>query len=150
MSAKAMNKEEKNSHVLPFKSWVVYFSPFCRATPQGICKKYGKFRVIFDSSTQTDPDEVVLNQVTPTDHEAPINFDTAKRKLLTNIYNWRNSFPDKVIYLVVAHITACFCFPRIFADVTGAFGFLTEALCFISSSHIFGSNTSASSWEAFR
>ena len=150
MTAKAMNKEEKNSHVLPFKSWVVYFSPYCRATPQGIREKYGKFRVIFDSSTQSSPDEVVLNHVTPTDQEAPIDFGTAKWKLLTNIYNWRVSFPDEVIYLALADITACFRFPRISADVTGTFGFLAETLYFISSSHIFGSNTSASSWEAFR
>ena len=150
VTAKAMNKEEKNSHVLPFKSWVVHFSPYCRATPQGIREKYGKFRVIFDSSTQSSPDEVVLNHVTPTDQEAPIDFGTAKRKLLTNIYNWRVSFPNEVIYLALADITACFRFPRISADVTGAFGFLAEALYFISSSHVFGSNTSASSWEAFR
>ena len=149
VTAKAMNKEEKNSHVLPFKSWVVNFSPYCRATPQGIREKYGKFRVIFDSSTQSSPDEVVLNHVTPTDQEAPIDFGTAKRKLLTNIYNWRVSFPDEVIYLALADITACFRFPRISADVTGTFGFLAETLYFISSSHVFGSNTSASSWEAF-
>jgi hypothetical protein len=36
VTAKAMNKEEENSHVLPFKHWMVYFSPYCRATPQGI------------------------------------------------------------------------------------------------------------------
>ena len=93
---------------------------------------------------------MVLNHVTPTDQEAPIDFGTAKRKLLTNIYNWRVSFPDEVIYLALADITACFRFPRISADVTGAFGFLAETLYFISSSHVFGSNTSASSWEAFR
>jgi hypothetical protein len=104
------------------------------------------YRVIFDSSTQTKPDKVlVLNHVTPTGHEAPIDFSTAKMKLLTNIYNWRISFPDEVIYLALADITACFCFPRISADVTGAFGFLAEALYFISSSHVFGSNTSSSS-----
>ena len=144
-----MNKEEKNSHVLPFKSWVVYFSPHCPATLQGICEKYGKFRVIFDSSTQAKPDKIVLNHVTLTDHTAPIDFSMAKRKLLTNIYNCLISFPDEVIYLALADITACFCFRRISADVTGAFGFLAEALYFISSSHVFGSNTSASSWEAF-
>ena len=42
VTAKAMNKEEKNSHVLAFRDWLVYFSPYCRATPQGIRKKYGK------------------------------------------------------------------------------------------------------------
>jgi hypothetical protein len=94
VTAKAMNKEERNSHVLPFKDWIVHFSPYCRTTPQGICKKYGKYRVIFNSLTQTSPDEVVLNQVTPTEHKATINFGTAKTKLLTNIYNWRISFPN--------------------------------------------------------
>jgi hypothetical protein len=95
------------------------------------------------------PDEVVLKQVTPTDHKATIDFGTVKTKLLTSIYNWRVSFPNKVIYLALANITACFCFPRISADVAGAFGFLAEAFYFVSTSHVFGSNTSASSWEAF-
>jgi hypothetical protein len=29
VTSKTMKKEEKNSHVLPFKGWVVYFSPHC-------------------------------------------------------------------------------------------------------------------------
>jgi hypothetical protein len=150
VTAKAMNKEEKNSHVLPFRYWNVHFLPYCRATPQGIREKYGKYRVIFDSWTQTRPDGIVLNQVTITDHEATIDFGTAKTKLLTNIYNWRVSFPDEVIYLALADITACFHFPRLSADVAGAFGFVPEDLYFASTSHVFGSNTSASSWEEFR
>jgi hypothetical protein len=28
-TVKTMNKEEKNSHVLPFKPWMVHFSPWC-------------------------------------------------------------------------------------------------------------------------
>jgi hypothetical protein len=100
--------------------------------------------------TQTSPDEVVLNQVTPTKNKATIDFGMAKTKLLTNIYNWRISFPDEVIYLALANITACFCFPRIPANIAGAFGFIAEAFYFVSTSHIFGCNTSASSWEAFQ
>jgi hypothetical protein len=88
---------------------------------------YGKYRVIFDSSTQMTPDKVVLNQVTPMDHKATIDFSAAKTKLLTNIYNWHISFLNEVIYLALANITTCFCFPRILADIAGAFGFLTEA-----------------------
>jgi hypothetical protein len=103
-----MNKEEKFRHVLPFKHWMVHFSPYCHATPQGIHEKYGKNQVIFNSSTQTSPDEVVLDHITPTDLEAPIDFGTAKSKLLTNIYNWQVSFPNEVIYLALANITACF------------------------------------------
>jgi hypothetical protein len=39
VTAKAMNKEEKNSHILPFRQWLVHFLPHCRATPQGIQEK---------------------------------------------------------------------------------------------------------------
>jgi hypothetical protein len=60
------------------------------------------------------------------------------------------SHPNEIIYLLLADISTCFRFPRILADVTGAFGFIAENLYFISTSHVFGSNTSASSWEPLR
>jgi hypothetical protein len=150
VAKKAMNKIEKNSHVIALKSWTVLFRPYLRATLQGMCKKYGKFREIFDSSTHTIPDEVVLNHITKTDLKAIIDFGQAKMKLFMNIYNWRVSFLNKTIHLVLAGITGCFCFPKISTDVTGAFGFLAEGLYFLSTGHVFGSNTSASSWEALR
>jgi hypothetical protein len=108
VTAKAMNKKEKNSHVLPFKHWLVYFSPWCRVTPQGIREKYNKFRVIFDLSTQTSPNEIVLNHKTSMDGKAVINFGQAKTRLLINIYNWRMSYPNEIIYLALTDITACF------------------------------------------
>jgi hypothetical protein len=108
LTAKAMNKEEKNSHVLPFKQWLVHFLPYCHATPQGIQEKYGKHRVIFDSSTQTSPNKIILNHETSTDNKAIIDFGKAKTNLLANIYNWQISFPNEMIYLALANITACF------------------------------------------
>jgi hypothetical protein len=149
VTAKAMNKEEKNSHVLAFRPWLVYFLPYCQAMLQGIREKYRKHRVIFDSSTQTLPDEIVLNHETSTYDEAIINFGKAKTNLLINIYNWWISYPLKIILLALADIIACFRSPRLAADIAGAFGFLAENPYFISTSHVFGSNTSASSWEPF-
>jgi hypothetical protein len=149
-TAKAMNKEEKNTHVIAFRNWLVHFLPYCRATPQGIREKYGKHRVIFDSSTQTCSHEIVLNHETSTDQEAIIDFGKAKTHLLINIYNWQISYPNKVILLALAEVTACFRFPRLSADVTGAFGFVAKKLYFASMSHVFGLNTSASSWEPLR
>ncbi len=32
---KTMNKEDKNSHLLPVKLWVLYFSLWCRHTAHG-------------------------------------------------------------------------------------------------------------------
>jgi hypothetical protein len=150
VTAKAMNKEEKNSHVLPLRYWTVHFSPWLQVIPQGICKKYNKFHVIFDLSTQTSPDEAVLNHVTTTNLEAYIDFGRAKTNLFINIYNWQVSHPDKIIYLALADITACFRFPRISADVTKAFGIMAEDYYYFSTSHVFGSYTSASSWEPLR
>jgi hypothetical protein len=71
-------------------------------------------------------------------------------RLLTSIYNWRISFPKEIIYVTLADITACFQIPRIAADLTGAFGFVADGMYFVVNSHVFGSNTSCSSWEPFR
>jgi hypothetical protein len=67
--------------------------------------------VIFDSLTQTIPDEVVLNHETSKDINAIINFGKAKINLFINIYSWRITYPREIIYVALANITACFCFP---------------------------------------
>jgi hypothetical protein len=147
---KTMNKEDRNSHLLPVKLWVLRFLPYCCHTAQGILVKPGKNpRVIFDASTKGHPHEVVLNEITPTEFEAIIDFGKSKTRLLITIYNWRVSYPLKRIYLALADITACFRFPRFHADVTGAFGFMAEGLYLLATSMVFRSNTSASSWEPF-
>jgi hypothetical protein len=113
-------------------------------------QKRGKYRVIFDASTQSHQHQLVLNHVTSSEFETLINFGQSKMLLYVNIYNWRIGFPDQVIYLVLADILTCFCFPRIAADLTRAFSFLVIDLYFLSTSHVFGSNTSASSWQPFQ
>jgi hypothetical protein len=114
-----------------------------------MCEKRGKYQVIFDASTQSHQHKLVLNQVTSAEFEPISNFGQSKMLLYINIYNWRVGFLDQVIYLVLANILAFFCFPRIAANLTGAFGFLVNNLYFLSTRHVFGSNTSASSWEPF-
>ncbi len=43
VAAKTTNKEERYSHLIALRSWVVYFSPYLRCTPQGMREKRGKF-----------------------------------------------------------------------------------------------------------
>ncbi len=105
---KTTNKEEKNSHVLPLLLWTVYFSPYLCCSPQGMREKDGKHQVIFDTSTQTMPDEVVLNHVMMTDEVADIHFGQAKQRLYSNIYNRGVSYPDEIMYIILANIRACF------------------------------------------
>jgi hypothetical protein len=106
MITKTMNKEDRHSHLLPVKLWVLYLSPWCRHTAQGILIKPGKNpRVIFDASTKGSPHKKVLNEFTPTKFEANINFGNAKINLLIRIYNWRISYPRMKIFLTLADIT---------------------------------------------
>ena len=62
----------------------------------------------------------------------------------------RVSYPELPILLALADIKACFRFPRIHPDLTGAFGFLATNLYFLAIAMVFGSNTSAACWEPFR
>ena len=115
---KTMNKEDRHSHLLPIKLWVLHFSPWCCHTAQGVQFKHGKNpRVINDASTKSHPHEIVLNNMTTTEFEASITFGAAKLKLLQRIYNLRVSHPKRKIYLALADITACFRFPRIHTDL---------------------------------
>jgi hypothetical protein len=106
---KTMNKEDKHSHLLPMKLWVLPFSPYSRHTAQGMLVKPGKNpRVIFDASIKGDPHEVVLNEITTSEFQANITFGLAKLKLLQRIYNWRVSHPRSITYLALVDICACF------------------------------------------
>jgi hypothetical protein len=42
MVKQTMNKEDRHSHLLPVKLWVLHTSPWCRHTAQGILIKPGK------------------------------------------------------------------------------------------------------------
>jgi hypothetical protein len=51
---KTINKEERNSHLIALKLWILHCSPFCRSTAQEIQIKLGKNpRIIWDGSTKT-------------------------------------------------------------------------------------------------
>ena len=65
-------------------------------------------------------------------------------------YNTRISFHDAPILLGTADIKECFRFPRIHANLTGAFGFMAGGYFFLAIAMVFGSIASASSWEPFR
>jgi hypothetical protein len=55
-----------------------------------------------------------------------------------------------MILLGLADVKACFRYPRIHADLTGAFSFIVDKLYNLAMAMVFGLTASASSWEAFR
>jgi hypothetical protein len=81
-------------------------------------------RLCWDRSTTIKPTDIVMNQASPVIREAPITFGHVKMQLYTDIYNTCLSYPTLTILLAMADVKACYRFPCIHADLTGAFGFL--------------------------
>ena len=147
---KTMNKEDCYSHILPLDELLCTFSPDCHHTTQTLVIKPGKNnRLCYNVSTTCLPSNIVMNQVTPVVNKAPITSGTTKLQFLTDIYNIRISFPDAPILLGTADIKACFQFPLIHTNLTGAFGFNAGGYFNLATAMAFGSKASASSWESF-
>lgn len=151
-TAKAMNKEDKYSHVLPIDEDVAILSPYTRHTPQSCVDKTGKsFRVVWDGSTRKQWNDTMLNDVTPSDKEPHITFGETEEMFDKRIFNLRVSYPLDPILLATADITSCYKFPRFHPALSGAFGFLDgNGLFFLATSMVFGSKVSAQCWEPSR
>ena len=149
---KTMNNEDRYIHVIPLQQDIVKLSPYCRHTTQTLVVKPGKNpRICWDASTKRGPEEIVLNEVTPTDNKAIITFGNTKQIFLKDLYNERISFPDVPILTALADVKACYKHPCIHPDVAGAHGFnATNLYNFLATAMVFGLKASASSWEAFQ
>ncbi len=148
---KTMNKEDRYSHLIPLDEIMCRFSPYCCHTTQTMVIKAGKNdRLSWDGSTTIKPTDIVMNQVTPITCEAPITFRHVKIQLYIDIYNTCVSYPNFIILLAMADVKACFCFPCIHADLTGAFGFLARGYFNLATAIVFGSTASASNCEPFQ
>ncbi len=120
-------------------------SPYLPHTMQSIViKDSKKDHIVWDGSTVTWPTD------TPVTQEASVTFGHVKSQIYMDIYNTRISYPTATILLSLADVKACFLYPRIHADLIGAFGFIADKLYNLATAMVFGSTASASSWEAFR
>ncbi len=126
-------------------------SPYLCHTMQNIVIKVDKNNhIVWDGSTITQPTDIVMNLVTPVAQEAPVMLDYVKSQIYMDIYNTRISYPTATIFLGLADVKACFQYPRIHADLTGAFGFIAEELYNLATAMVFGQTASVSSLKAFR
>jgi hypothetical protein len=148
---KTMNKEDRYSHLVPMDPLLCKLSPYLHHSMQSIVIKDGKNnRIVWDGSTVTWPTDIVMNQVTPVAQEAPVTFGHVKSQIYTDIYNTRISYPTVPIFLGLADVKTCFRYPRIHADLTGAFVFIADELYNLATAMVFSLTASASSWEVFR
>jgi hypothetical protein len=146
-----MNKEDRYSHLVPMDLLLCTLSPYLHHTMQSIVIKDGKNdRIVWDGSAVTQLTDIVINQVSPVAQEAPVMFRHVKSQIYMDIYNTSISYPTATILLGLADVKACFRYPRIHTDLTGAFGFIADELYNLATAMVFGLKASASSWEAFR
>jgi hypothetical protein len=147
---KAMNKEDQYSHLMPINDDICHVSAYHRHTIQTVVMKLGKNDwLVRDGTTIHLALDIVMNQATPVTRGAPVTFDHIGIQSYIDIYNKCISHPNDVILLGMAGIKECFCFPRIHPNLTGAFGFMADGYNNLATAMVFGSTTSASSWEPF-
>ncbi len=111
-----------------------------------VIKEGKKPHLCYDTSKTKKPTDIVMNQVTPVAQEAPITFGKVKIQPYINIYNTRISYSLAVILLAMGDIKACFLFTQIHA----AFSITADDYYNLATAIIFGSTTSALSWEPFQ
>jgi hypothetical protein len=146
-----MNKEDQYSHLIPLDEIMCHFSLYCQHTTKTMVIKAGKSNhLCWNGSTTIKSTDIVMNQVTLITREAPITFGHVKMQLYIDIYNTHITYPTFIILLAMADVKACFHFPCIHADLTGAFGFLAEGYFNLATAMVLGSTASTSSWEPFR
>jgi hypothetical protein len=147
---KAMAKEDARDNIFTVHRDLAIYVPHINYTPQGLLVKPGKKdRLINDSSFQLDRVSIPYNAFTDKRLEPRITFGPAFTTLLTDIYNYRISFPSNEIYLASD-------------DITGAFRLLKFNLSVVSSKAIqfgnnlhfavaqtFGDTTSPPNWDPF-
>jgi hypothetical protein len=104
-----MSKEDARENIFTVHRALGLFVPHINYTPQGILVKPGKKdRLINDSSFQLTPSAIPYNAFTDKNLEPCITFGPAFVTLLTDIYNYRISFPQSEIYLAADDITGAF------------------------------------------
>jgi hypothetical protein len=145
-----MNNKDRYSHVVPLDILICLLSPYLRHTMPTMVLKEGKNpRLCYNALTTKNPTDIVMNQITPVAQEASITFGRVKIQLYVDIYNTRISYPLAAIFVAMGNIKACLPFVHIHVDLTGAFGSIADDYYNLATAMVFGSTTSASSWEPF-
>jgi len=136
---------------MPMARWACTCSAYGHHVPQHIrVQKGGKPRLIWNGTTKDNAQDITMNEIMNTSNEAEITFGYVYMAFCIWLWNLRITFPNEDILLAFIDISSCFRFPRIFADLVGAFGFIIGPLYYAANAMVFGSAASASSWEPFR
>ena len=128
------------------------FSPYAHHVGQTMNLKKANARLCWDGSNKDDPLDWAVNDDVDMESEPLITFGNTKDLFFTDMYNHRIDDPDKDIWIGTADVKACFRFPKLHPDITGAFSFMMGfmKIFFLMTAMVFGFKSSANSWEPFR
>jgi len=80
--------------------------------------------LIWNDKTNMPTRVITKNEMTNTENEAGITYGYIYMVFCIWVHNMCISFPHVEISLSFIDISACFCFPCVFADLIGAFGLM--------------------------
>jgi hypothetical protein len=149
---KTMNKEDRNSHLISMPSILCRFSPYAHHVGQTMNLKKANARLCWDGSNKDDPLDWAVNDDVDMELEPLITFGNTKDLFFTDMYNLRIDDPEREYWIGTADVKACFRFPKLHPDITGAFSFMMGfmKIFFLMTAMVFGFKSSANSWEPFR
>jgi hypothetical protein len=122
---KPLQNDHKNPYIQIYGSSK---EPYIRIYEEGLAltSNIPIFDISWYRSTVTRPTDIVMNQVPPVAKEAPVTFGHVKSQIYMDIYNTCISYPTATILLGLADVKACYQYPSIHTDLTGAFGFIAD------------------------
>ena len=143
-----MSKEDARENIFTVNRALGLFVPHINYTPQGILVKPGKKdRLINDSSFQLTPSAIPYNAFTDKNLEPRITFGPAFVTLLTDIYNYRISFPQSEIYLAADDITGAFRLLKFNPSAISAKAIQLGNNIHFAVGQTFGDTTSPPNWD---
>lgn len=147
-----MNKEDKNSHVIPVSSIFVRFTAYAHHVAQTLNTKKENARMCWDGTNKDHPEDWAVNDDVDMENEPQITFGSTMTNFLSLLWNERIMWPNEEILIAAADIKACFRWPKLHPDAAGAFCFNIAfmGLFFLSTAMVFGFRASSNSWEPFR
>ncbi|KAL7489749.1 hypothetical protein ACHAW6_015469 [Cyclotella cf. meneghiniana] len=80
-------------------------------------------RLCWDGSNKDAAEDWAMNDDVDMEDEPLITFGNTKLNFMKHLYNLRISYPSSEIWIGTADIKACFRWPKLHPDITGAFGF---------------------------
>ena len=144
---KAINKDERASHLFCLPDWVAPLIPNLHVSPLGLLLKKGKSRLIFDASFRPEPWCAAINDVTDKTDEPPTDIGTALTRHIARIWNLRISYPNDDVLLWDDDVKSAFRHVRYHPSVISAFAFRFGSQLCLPMGMVFGSNVSPGEFD---